>query len=1242
MKHLQKLAILFITILGFSCASNNPFYNDAAQNWQEQQLDESSEIIYSVILIGDSRRAFENEPMMKLMESHLKDAGENSTVVFLGDNVQYRGLPDSTHKNWELAQKSIEAHFDLLENFEGKIFFIPGNHDWALGGRDGLNYIKNQRKYIENRLDRKDTFLPPKGRPGPVEVPLTDDIVLIIFDSQWWFHEHEKSFDGIVDEADLFVQIEDAVSRNRDKKIIFASHHPLFSVGNHGGHFPASSALFPLAEANRALWIPLPGFLYTGYRKLLGSNQDLAHPHYKMMVEALLETFEGNPDIIYAAGHEHNLQYVEKNDIHHIVSGAAGMATYAASSKKTEYAQSQEGFAKLNFTSNGDVWLEFITTPWDATISSLETESTDDVVFRKKLFNKPIYDKLWIDEFLSEIDYSDSTILTHPHGEKYQGGKARELLMGKNYRKEWITPVEVPVFDFNKEQGGLKIVKKGGAGQTKSLRLENREGKQWVLRSVEKDPSVSIPEVVRIELATDLIHDQMSAYLPWAALSVPRLADAAEVFHANPQIVYLTKDPRLGQYQRAVWEGLYLYEERSAGNREDIASFGRSKNIIGTPDLFDELLDDHDNRVDQENFLRCRLFDSFIGDWDRHEDQWRWAGFDEGDRYIYKAVPRDRDQTFFLNEGLLPWITRRKFAVFMNQKFDYDVIDMRGLISQGKHLDRRFINEPDKQDWIDAAIKMQEALTDEVIEDAIHDMPTQIYEISGNTIISKLKSRRDKLAEYAEEHYGIISKKVDIVGSDQREQFLVERLNNNQTEVKVWALSDKGNKKDKIYDRTFNHEETQEIRLYGLKGKDEFDIEGEVDKGLKVRIIGGPGNDDIKEKSSVKGLSKRTIIYDTKVKNDIKFGSEGRNRTSNRPEKNTYTYDAFYYNKIIPLAFVGYNADDAINLGAGFLLTTYGFQKHPFASHHSLRTRYYSATRALELEYEGRFTSIIGGLDLMLDASLRDPRFTQNYFGMGNETQRTTDTKDFNRVRIGQIRINPEIGKTIDAHTFGLGLFYQHYDVESTPGRFISDIPTNELSSDIFQEHNYAGINIHYQLDTRNNKILPSRGVVWNTYANFNYSLSESAKNYNKIESDFSLFLSFSKPHRTVLAFRVGGAINTGDYKFFQASNLGGKSNLRGYRANRYLGDACLYQNSELRLKLFNFSNYLTKGEFGILGFNDIGRVWLNNETSDKWHHGYGGGIWISPFSVTAISATYEISEDESPGLISVKFSFLF
>jgi hypothetical protein len=416
-------------------------------------------------------------------------------------------------------------------------------------------------------------------------------------------------------------------------------------------------------------------------------------------------------------------------------------------------------------------------------------------------------------------------------------------------------------------------------------------------------------------------------------------------------------------------------------------------------------------------------------------------------------------------------------------------------------------------------------------------------------------------------------------------------------------------------------------------------VEGKVDKGMKVRIIGGPGKDDIKDKSHVRGLSRKTIIYDTRKKNDIEFGTEARNRTSDLPEKNTYTYNAFNYNKLIPLAFIGYNVDEGVVVGAGFMYTTYGFQKSPYSSHHSLGARYATLTNAFEFKYDGIFNSVFRRTDVQLHLTLRDPMYAVNYFGLGNETEKQSDDIVYHHVRIGKIEVHPELSRTVNKHTFAAGVFYQKYSVEETPGRYISDA---NLDPEVFETQDYAGINLRYLLDSRDSETLPTRGMYWNTEASFNYDLDREMKTFNQIASDLGLFLSFRKPQRTVLAFRVGGSVNIGDYQFFQASSLGGKTNLRGFRANRYTGDASLYQNTEFRFKLFNFSNYISKGEFGILAFNDVGRVWLEGEDSKRWHHGYGGGIWVSPFSVAVLTACYERSRDETGGLFTLRFRYLF
>ena len=164
-----RLFCILISLVFTSFASYKPFYSDTVSNWQAEIPEDTSELVYSVYLIGDARCAYSNESLLNMIKTQISGAGKNSAVVFLGDNVHPQGLPDPTHRLWDIAQKSLSAQLELVQDFRGEIIFIPGNHDWANGKREGLEYIKNQRKYIEDYLDRKHVFLPEKADRGQLK-----------------------------------------------------------------------------------------------------------------------------------------------------------------------------------------------------------------------------------------------------------------------------------------------------------------------------------------------------------------------------------------------------------------------------------------------------------------------------------------------------------------------------------------------------------------------------------------------------------------------------------------------------------------------------------------------------------------------------------------------------------------------------------------------------------------------------------------------------------------------------------------------------------------------------------------------------------------------------------------------------------------------------------------------------------------------------------------------------------------
>ncbi len=570
--------------------------------------------------------------------------------------------------------------------------------------------------------------------------------------------------------------------------------------------------------------------------------------------------------------------------------------------------------------------------------------------------------------------------------EQYRAGRLKQKLLGKNYREAWSQEIEVPVFDIGKQQGGLKIVQKGGGQQTLSLRLQDSLGHEYVLRSVEKYPEAATPEMLRKTFAQDLVQDQISAAHPYAAIVIPPLADAAGLYHTNPKLVYIPDDPRLFEHRKNFAHSLALFEERPSNDWSEASYFGKSKRIINTTRVLENLADDNDYQVDEAFVLRNRLFDMIIGDWDRHDDQWRWATIKNKKGDIFRPIPRDRDQAFFLNEGILPKFWSHKWALPKFEGFHDDMNWPSGFSFNARFFDRSFLTALSREEWIAEARDLQARLTDQAIEVAVHQWPPGIFLINGERVIEKLKSRRDKLVEFANDHYSFLAREVDVVGSNKAELFNVNRLANGDVHVIKHKITQKVEVGKKLFDRKFKKAETKEIRLYGLDGNGTFHISGDVRNSILVRIIGGKGYDKVSDSSRVGGIAKKTIFYDKKVGGTFQSSGEVKNQLSGDAGVNEYNRKSFEYNRLAPVIFGNYNPDDGTFLGAGLLYQTHGFRKKPFKNRHLFLASMAPSTQSFNFRYQGKFTDLVGKWTLGLEGDLKSPNYVNNFFGMGNES----------------------------------------------------------------------------------------------------------------------------------------------------------------------------------------------------------------------------------------------------------------
>ncbi|MFT5749846.1 MAG: hypothetical protein ACI93S_001117 [Ancylomarina sp.] len=1182
---------------------------------QKLTTRDSIQLKYSIYFVGDVGEAPLVSSNMKMLKSQLDVSGENGTLVVLGNTFSRDYFSDDEEN--EFNSKDLNQFLNLAKEYKGELVFIPGDEEWTLNRKNGWGSLLDFENYIEEYLGRGDVFLPSGGCPGPIELELSDDIVLLIVDSQWWLHLGEKpeaecEFENT---ADFLIQLSDAFKRNENKKLILASHHPMYSGGNHAGYFP----------------FPGPVELY---RKFVGTPQDFASPYYKQMRNMAKQLTGRSPNLVSVSAHDNSLQFKQVDKVYQVVSGSGSQSDYV-NEKKMDYALSEVGFSKLNFYSDGSVFLEFWTV-------GKEGDKSPRMAFKKFLYSHKTVSDDEISLIQEQIDFSDSTVTVAASQVYETDNKLKLKLLGNNYRKEWATPIKVHVFDIGKEKGGLKIIKRGGGQQTRSLRLVAKDGKEYVLRSVDKYTEKAVPTNLQKTFAAQIVQDGISDSYPYAALAVPKMAEAAGVYHTHPKIVYVPDDPRFGIYQEGFKNELFLFEERPSGDWSDSELFGGTKKIISTHKLLKKRYKNSKMKVDEEAVLRARLFDIFLNDWDRHDDQWRWASFEQNGKTIVRPIPRDRDQVFFFSDGEIPKIMRRKWILPKFQVFDSITENVSGLGFNSRYFDRSFLSSQTKEDWIKMAHELSVKLSDKVIEAAILDLPSEVYPLSGEIIIAKLKGRRDNLPQMAEEFYSFLAKQVDVVGTNENEFYRAHWNKDGSLRVKVNELSKKKKKGKLIYARTFYPDETKEVQLFGLKGKDRFDIKGNVgSRAIKLNIVGGKGKDKFALENTRRN---KLAIYD-KTKTSISNNGLFKNKTSNNSDVNIYNRKAFKYDIVSPIINANFVSGDGLIMGVGVNYLSQAFKKEPFASRHKFIVNYAFNYPSVKIEYEGEINSIYRNIDFVGAVDYNSPNFQGYYYGMGNESENIkSDDNRYNRLRFEKLTANPQLRLNIDKNNqIRIGLFYEQSRLQRTDNRFVTDFsnPINDLNSEKdFSTRKYLGLNINYIWDSRNSKVLPSRGIYWQSAFQAFRGLGRNDEDFNRLSSDMRIYISFSPPARTVLALRVGGAYNSDGYSLSQANKLGLKTNLRGFSLDRFAGDGIFYQNTDIRFRISQFRSYLLAGEFGILAFNDVGRVWILGERSETLHHGYGGGLWVSPFKLIVLTANYSCSKENE--IFSLEFKYMF
>lgn len=1186
-------------------------------------------IVQRLFLIGDAGELKGNShPVLDWLSKNVDWNNEKNVAVFLGDNIYPDGLPDEGDPEHFYTKKVIDYQLSLVKGKKAKAFFVPGNHDWKGGKIGGWERVMNQVNYINTLQAPNIQAWPLNGCPGPIPIEINDKVVLVMMDSQWFLHVHDKPGPESACEArtiDEFVaQLREIIAIHKNQLLVLVMHHPMYTYGVHGGAYGLRQHIFPFADAINGLYIPLPvlGSVYPAARGLFGSLQDTYHPLYRTMINEIEQALKEHPNPVTVAGHEHSLQLIIKDSIPYIVSGSAAKLTRLRKGKRSLFSVLDYGFSLLEIRKSGKVEVKFYT---------LQSISLDKPVYTKELKTiVPIVPTASLDTLLPV--FGNYQVQASPN---LKSGGYRKLFWGENYRKEWKQPITVPILDLGIEAGGLKPVKQEGALQTKVLRLSDKNQKEWVLRAVEKFPEAVIPTDLRTSFSEFVLDNGVSGAYPYASLSIPVLEKAAGIPTVRRKLVYVPDDPRLDRFRTGFKNTLALLEEREP------IGVGKTYTTEALILLLAKNIDDH---VDQKAALKARLMDNFIMDFDRHDGQWQWATKDTGKGKIYYPLPRERDQAFFINEGLLSSFLRKPWFMPQIQGFRAKAYNIKTFNKTARNFDRFFLTALSAQDWQRTIDSFLLQMTDEVIEASLRQQPLEIQQYRASEIVNKLKGRRRFFKEQMMEYYRFVSKQVDIVGSNQKELIVVTKMEDGKVSVVTNKLERNGVISSKIYERVFDPAVTTDLRIYALEDDDSIIVRGGNSK-IRIRIIGGPGKDDFLNE----GSDRKIEIYDASFEENTITGSPGfTNKSSSNPEVNRYNRTSFKYDYIDPGSIVGYNIDDGINLGLSTEYFRQGFRKEPYGMRQFLKYNRAINTGSNHFLYESDFVKAFQNADLSVRAEMKGPDYVTNFFGIGNNTEFEKSKPggiEYYRTHYNMSSVSVHVARQLQSwmRVRG-GPVFQYLAINKghNYGKYLNDAAINGYEGEaLYKGKMYLGAEAILNINSKNNTELPTRGALINAYARQLIGLNTYSKSVLQTGLDLRIFMSFVPKTKIVFATRFGVGRNFGHYEFQQGQYLSGTNNLRGYRKDRFTGRSMLFNNSELRFKIADFTTYIFNGSLGVLGFHDIGRVWAESESSGKWHNGYGAGIWVAPISRIIVVGTLAFSKEEK-ALPMATFGFQF
>ena len=1099
-------------------------FSASAQN--KNDGDAVSKVLY---LTGNTGFK-ENENTQKVFKQIVKASqnDKNASLILMGNVTPNGGFPKEKNQK---QRKKVEDYLtenllNPLKDFNGQLILNPGKNEWNDEAEKNIDDLESFLQDNANDLE----FWPNNGC-GIEHESLSDDVELIMVDSQWFLEDWDKQpyINHKCDfktREEFFAEFKDKIKDAQGKTVIVEVFHPIMSKTKQG-FFGQMGGFTPQSYYNTTM-------------------DDL-----RGRLETIASEFE---DVIFVSGRDRNMQFLEDDGIPQIISGTATKNKEKVKRNKKDddfFTSVKTGYAKLTVYKNGSSKVDFFG------ITSTGAEKIYSKAIKRERAKADAF------EYHNKTDFNatyKASIYTEKETDK---NGFYSWFWGKHYRDVYGRKVEVPVLFIDTLPGNPQAISEGGGHQSRSLRIKDDNDHEYTLREIKKSATRFVQSKIKEHYVKDymkntvvdrIVQDFYTTAQPYAQYALGDLMDDIDIYHSNLKLYYLPKQKNLNIFNEDYGDKLYMLEEHAGDENKDMKIFGKPNDILSAADMLLEMRK-KGVQVDEPTFIRVRLFDMLIGDWDRHEDQWRFAEFIQPDSSkVYKAIPRDRDQAFPKYDGIaieLLKLASVDFRALQSYKGP-NIRNLKWLNLAGYTLDKAFINKAHWEDWKAQAERIQQELSDEKIASAFASLPQDTQDASIKNIIQKLKLRRDNLVNIAKDYYHYFKKFETLIGTEDDDHFLITRKPKGLTQIQI---SDKEGKN--LFDNTYDIKNTRQIWIYGLDGDDEFKIVGDGDSYINLKIMGGEEHDiyDFENTHNAK-------LYDYKSKKNTVKNSGSHKWLVDSYEINTYDPKKRVLNENTILPAIAFDPDAGFQAGVADTYTHYGLSRNPFTSKHTVTAKYFSATQGYSLEYYGEFANIFHNWNFGIDALYTSPNYNINYFGSGNETAYDDDavSMDYNRVGIKQWHIAPSlIWNNKIGYSFYIKPSIESYEVDYEAGEVTGQFFGGENA--VFDNQLYAGGEIGFQYKNKANAIaFIRRGMQFDLTAGYKTNIDDNNNKFGYVQPSVSFDYPLHESGIAVLATKLSGRALIGNtYEFYHGSTVGGNTSLRGFRNERFNGKYSFY-----------------------------------------------------------------------------------